>query len=70
MDDKNQFVWANDFNSDRIYKVDIRTGEPTEYMMPMRFEIRDLTADESAPRPTVWIPAYRPPSKMVKIQTY
>jgi hypothetical protein len=21
-----------------------------------------------APRPTVWVPAYRPPSKLVKIQ--
>jgi virginiamycin B lyase len=70
VDDKNQFVWANDFNSDRIYRVNIRTGESTEIMTPSRYEIRDLTADESAPRPTVWIPAYRPPSKMVKIQTY
>jgi len=70
VDDKNQFVWANDFNSNRIYRVDIRTGQSTEYMTPVPYEIRDLTTDETADRPTVWIPAYRPPSKMVKIQTY
>ncbi len=70
VDDKNQFVWANDFNSSRIYKVDIRTGQSTEYYMPLPYEVRDLTAEETAPRPTVWIPAYRPPSKMVKIEVY
>ncbi len=70
VDDKNQFVWANDFNSSRIYRIDIRTGQTTEYYMPLPYEVRDLTAEETAPRPTVWIPAYRPPSKMVKIELF
>ena len=70
VDDKNQIVWTNDFNGRRTYKVDIRTGQSTEYYMPLPYEVRDLTADEAAPRPTVWIPAYRPPSKMVKIELY
>jgi streptogramin lyase len=68
VDDKNQFVWTNDFNTGRIYRIDIKTGEPTEYLMPAPYEIRDLTVDESADRPTVWIPVYRPPSRMVKVQ--
>jgi streptogramin lyase len=68
VDDKNQVVWTNDFNSGRIYRVDIRTGESTEYLMPSPYEVRDLTVDESADRPTVWIPVYRPPSRMVKVQ--
>ena len=62
--------WANDFNSSRIYRIDIRTGQTTEYYMPLPYEVRDLTAEETAPRPTVWIPAYRPPSKMVKIEVF
>jgi len=70
VDDKNQIVWTNDFNGRRTYKIDIRTGQSTEYYMPLPYEVRDLTADESAARPTVWIPAYRPPSKMVKIELY
>jgi hypothetical protein len=38
--------------------------------MPLPYEIRDLTVDESASRPTVWFPAYRPPSKIVKVEMY
>jgi hypothetical protein len=36
--------------------------------MPEPYEIRDLTVDEHAARPTVWIPVYRPPAKMVKVE--
>jgi len=68
VDDKNQFVWTNDFNTSRIYRLDIKTGEATEYLMPAPYEVRDLTVDESADRPTVWIPVYRPPSRMAKVQ--
>lgn len=68
VDDKNQIVWANDFNSGRIFSIDMRTGNSTEYFMPHPYEIRDLATDEEAERPTVWIPSYRPPSQMVRVQ--
>ena len=68
VDDKNQTVWTNDFNSGRIYRLDARTGASTEYLMPEPYEIRDLTVDENAARPTLWIPVYRPPAKMVKVE--
>jgi streptogramin lyase len=68
VDDKNQVVWTTDFSSSRIYRFDIKTEKMTEYMMPSNYEVRDLRADASAPRATVWIPAYRPPSKLVKIE--
>ena len=68
IDDKNQLVWTNDFNSNRIYRLDMKTGESTEFVTPAPYEIRDLTVDEAADRPTVWIPVYRPPSRMVKVQ--
>jgi len=48
----------------------MKTEATTEYFMPLPYEVRDLTVDKTAARPTVWIPAYRPPSKMVKIQMY
>ena len=70
VDDKNQFVWTSDFNSSRIYRFDMKTEKTTEYFTPLPYEVRDLTVDKTAQRPTVWIPAYRPPSKMVKIQMY
>jgi virginiamycin B lyase len=68
VDDKNQLVWATDFNSNRIFKFDMKTEKSTEFFMPGNYEVRDLTAEPSAPRPTLWIPSYRPPSKIVKVQ--
>jgi streptogramin lyase len=70
VDDKNQIVWASDFNSSRIYRLDMRNGKPTEFFMPAPYEVRDLEVDMTASRPTVWIPAYRPPSKLVKVQVW
>jgi streptogramin lyase len=67
-DSKNQIVWTNDFSSSRIYRIDMNTGHSTEYMTPSNYEVRDLKVDTEAARPTVWVPAYRPPSKLVKIQ--
>ena len=68
VDDKNQIVWTNDFSSGRLYRIDMNTGQSTEYMTPSNYEMRDLKVDTTAARPTVWVPAYRPPSKLVKIQ--
>ena len=68
VDDKNQIVWTTDFNTSRLYRIDMNTGQSTEYVMPSDYEIRDLKVDTAAVRPTVWIPAYRPPSKLVKVQ--
>ena len=67
-DDKNQIVWTHDFSSDRVYKIDMNSGQSTEYMTPSNYEVRNLKVDAAAARPTVWIPAYRPPSKLVKIE--
>ncbi len=70
VDDKNQIVWTTDFNSSRIYRLDMKTAESTEFFMPDPYEVRDLTVDKTAGRPTLWIPAYRPPSRMVKVQLW
>jgi streptogramin lyase len=67
-DSKNHIVWTNDFSSSRLYRIDMNTGHSTEYLTPSNYEMRDLKVEEGTERPTVWIPAYRPPSKLVKIQ--
>jgi streptogramin lyase len=67
-DDKNHIVWTHDFSSSRVYRIDMNTGVSTEYMTPSNYEVRDLKVDTAAERPTVWVPAYRPPSKLVKIE--
>jgi len=68
VDDNNHIVWTNDFSSSRIYKIDTITGKSIEYMTPSNYEIRDFKVEVGAAHPTVWIPAYRPPSKLVKVQ--
>jgi len=68
VDDKHQIVWANDFNSARIFSLDMRTGQSTEHLMPYPYEVRDMMTDESAARPTMWIPSYRPPAQIVRVQ--
>jgi streptogramin lyase len=67
-DDKNQIVWTHDFSSSRMYRIDMNSGQSTEFMTPSNYEVRDLKVDTAAARPTVWVPAYRPPSKLVKIE--
>ena len=68
VDDKHQLVWANDFNSRRIFSIDMKTGQSTEHFMPGPYELRDMATDETAERPTMWIPSYRPPSQIVRVQ--
>jgi streptogramin lyase len=68
VDDKNQIVWTHDFSSNRLYRIDMNTGHSTEFLTPSNYEVRDLKVDTTAARPTVWVPAYRPPSKLVKMQ--
>ncbi|MEA2990044.1 MAG: hypothetical protein QOG83_2755, partial [Alphaproteobacteria bacterium] len=67
-DSKNQIVWTNDFSSSRLYRIDMNSGQSTEYLTPSNYEMRDLKVETGTERPTVWIPAYRPPSKLVKIE--
>src|SRR5262249_52355397 len=68
VDDKNQIVWTHDFSSHRLYRIDMNTGQSTEFMTPSNYEVRFLKVDTAAERPTVWVPNYRPPSKLVKMQ--
>jgi hypothetical protein len=31
-------------------------------------DVRDIMTDEAAPRPTMWIPSYRPPAQIVRVE--
>jgi virginiamycin B lyase len=68
VDNENGWVWTTDFNANRLYRIDIETGESVEYMMPRPYVMRDLTVEAGTERPTLWIPSYRPPSQIVKVQ--
>ena len=70
VDDKNQFVWTTDFSSSRIFRFDMKTEKTTEYLMPLPYEVRHLWVSKTDERPTLWIPSYRPPSKLAKVQMF
>jgi virginiamycin B lyase len=68
VDNENGWIWTNDFNANRLYRIDIETGDSIEYFMPRPYVMRDMTVEEGTERPTLWIPSYRPPSQIVKVQ--
>jgi virginiamycin B lyase len=68
VDNESGFLWTSDFNSTRLYRMDMEIGDSIEYMLPGPYEMRDLTVEPSTERPTLWIPSYRPPSQIVKVQ--
>ena len=68
VDDKHELAWAEDYNSNRVYLIDMKTDATTEFLMPLPYEVRDLAVDRTTKRPTLWIPAYRAPAKMVKVE--
>src|SRR5205809_7432610 len=67
VDDKNQIIWTNDFSASRLYRIDMNSGQSTEYMTPSNYELRDLKVDTAATRPTVSLPSYRPASTLVQV---
>ncbi len=68
VDNENGWVWTTDFNANRLHRIDMETGESVEYFMPRPYVMRDLTVEAGTERPTLWIPSYRPPSQIVKVQ--
>ncbi len=68
VDNENGFVWVTDFNARRLYRMDMDTGDSIEYLLPGPYEMRDITVEAGTERPTLWIPSYRPPSQIVKVQ--
>src|SRR5436305_8503825 len=66
-DSKNHIVWTHDFSANRVYRIDMDSGQSTEFMTPTNYEVRYLKVETAAERPTVWIPNYRPPSMLAKI---
>ena len=60
-----------DFNSNRVLRFDIKTEQITEFLMPEpNVKIRQLLVESSTSPPTVWIPDYTPPGKILKMQVW
>lgn len=71
VDDRNSAVWTTDFNSNRIFRFDMKTEKTTEFLLPSPdIEIRNLIVDSSTSPPTIWIPDYSPPGRIFKFQAW
>jgi hypothetical protein len=42
-------------NTDRILRVDLESGEYTEYPLPSQTNIRRVFVDNATPPPTFWV---------------
>lgn len=48
-------AWASSNGSDRLMRVNPKTGETTEYLLPVYYDARKVVVDPSTPRPTIWL---------------
>jgi len=53
--DKAGFAWAGGMNNDHVVRVNTRTGETVEYILPRATNIRRVNVDNSTNPPTFWV---------------
>lgn len=53
--DKNGELWAGGMSSDRIVRLNPKTGKTAVYLLPESTNIRRMFVDDSGPRPVLWI---------------
>jgi virginiamycin B lyase len=52
---RNGEAWTGGMSSDRVVRLDIKTGQTTEYQLPHRTNIRRVHIDDSKSPGTLWI---------------
>jgi streptogramin lyase len=53
--DRNGELWAGGMSTDRILRMNLKTGKVTVYLLPQSTNIRHMFVDDSRPKPTIWI---------------
>jgi virginiamycin B lyase len=48
-------VWTGSMVNDRVARLDTKSGQITEYLMPRPTNIRRVFLQETGPRPTLWV---------------
>ncbi len=54
--DNRGYVWSSSTGSDRLLRLDPRTGAYNSYLMPVYYDARKVVVDRSASHTTVWLP--------------
>lgn len=53
--DKDEHAWTGSMTTDRIARLDTRTGRFVEYLLPRSTNIRRVFVDNSTTPPTFWV---------------
>jgi streptogramin lyase len=53
--DKAGFAWAGGMNNDRVVRVNTKTGEVVEYLLPRMTNVRRVNVDNGSNPPAFWI---------------
>jgi len=53
--DKNGEIWASTMSTDRVVRLDPKTGQSVQYLMPSDTNMRTVLLDESATPVTFWV---------------
>jgi virginiamycin B lyase len=53
--DKAGFAWAGGMNNDRVVRVNTKTGETVEYLLPHTTNVRRVNVDNRTSPPTFWV---------------
>ena len=48
-------VWTGSMSNDFVSRLDTKSGQVTEYLLPRTTNIRRVFVDESAGKPVLWI---------------
>ncbi|MBZ5660483.1 MAG: carboxypeptidase regulatory-like domain-containing protein [Acidobacteriia bacterium] len=65
--DKNGYVYATSNMSERLIRLDPRTGEIVEYQMPTEFDSKKIAYDPTTSRTTLWMCNTRT-ARMMKVE--
>ncbi|HXQ52541.1 MAG TPA: carboxypeptidase regulatory-like domain-containing protein [Stellaceae bacterium] len=52
--DKDGNIWTGGMSTDRVVRIDMKTGETTAYLLPRETNIRRVIVDNSTEPPTFW----------------
>ena len=49
------YAWTGGMTNDRIVRVNTRTGEITDYLLPRTTNVRRVNVDNTTTPPTFWV---------------
>src|SRR5581483_3365938 len=52
---KNGDVWTGSMVTDQVSRLDSKTGDVTDYLLPRPTNMRRVFVDEAAAKPTLWV---------------